>query len=118
MALHHDTQIYAAVVELGKFVLQAVRQMPRDVKLLLGGTLRDEVLWMGVLVLRMNIARDAAKLPHIAELLEHLEIAQQALRYCRDLRLMAPATFAQSLPLTTSIGKQAMALRNHFAPAA
>ena len=40
MALHHDTQIYAAVVELGKFVLQAVRQMPRDVKLLLGGTLR------------------------------------------------------------------------------
>ena len=55
MALHHDTQIYAAVVELGKFVLQAVRQMPRDVKLLLGGTLRDEVLWMGVLVLRMNI---------------------------------------------------------------
>ena len=116
MALHHETAIYSAVVELGKFVITAVRQMPRDVKLLLGGTLRDEVLWMGVLVLRMNKARDAAKVPHIDEILEHVELVTMTLRFCRELRFIAPNIFAQSLPLTVSIGKQASGLRNRFAP--
>jgi len=63
--LHSDTEIYAAVIALAKFCVLASRQMPRDVKQLLGAQLRDETLWMTVLIQRANIARDAAKLPHL-----------------------------------------------------
>ena len=117
MALHSDTEIYAAVVELAKFAITAARQMPRDVKQLLGASLRDESVWLGVLVMRMNKAIGPAKAPHIEEILEHVEIITFTLRLARDLRFIDTKTFAASLPLTVSIGKQATALRNHFAPA-
>lgn len=117
MALHSDTEIYAAVVELAKFVMTAARQMPRDVKQLLGASLRDESIWLGVLVLRMNKAIGPAKAPHLEEILEHVEIITFTLRLARELKFVSPSTFAQSLPLTVSIGKQATAIRNHFAPA-
>ena len=117
MALHFETDLYAAVVDLGKAVVPAVRSMPRDVKQLLGGRILDEALWMGVLVMRINKARDAAKLPVIEDLLEHLELAQMTLHLTRELKYIANKHFANALPLIASIGKQAHGLRNHFAPA-
>ena len=117
MTLHSDTDIYKAVVDLAAFSLRASRNMPRDVKQLIGGTLRDETLWMCVLVLRANIAREAAKLPHLTELLEHLELVVVLLRLGRDLKFIASKTYADAMPLTASVGKQANALKNHFAPA-
>ena len=43
MALHSDTEIYRAVVELQRFVLGAAANFRRDVKPLLGGRLLDEI---------------------------------------------------------------------------
>ena len=48
MALHSDTDLYKAVVDLGSFAIRAARNMPRDVKQLLGGRILDEALWMGI----------------------------------------------------------------------
>lgn len=117
MALHSETEIYAAVAELAKFSITAARQMPRDVKMLLGKSLVDETVWMGVLILRLNKARDAAKLPVVEEIIEHVEISTIYLRLARDLKFIPTRLFAQSLPLTASIAKQAYGIRNHFAPA-
>ena len=117
MALHSDTDIYKAVVDLATHCLRAARGMPRDVKQLIGAQLRDETLWMGVLILRANKARDAAKLPHLDELLEHLELVTMMLRMARDLHFIAPKAYADALPLVASVGKQANALRSHFAAA-
>lgn len=117
MALHSDTDIYAAVVDLAKATIPALRQLPRDVKPMLGEVIRDEVLWLGVLVMRMNKARDAAKLPVIEDLLEHLELATFALRLCREMGYIKNPQFARLLPLLTMVGKQASGIRNHFAPA-
>lgn len=113
--LHSDTDIYDAVVDLAKFCIATARLMPRDVKQLLGGLLRDETLWMGVLVLRTNIARGPAKVPHLVELLEHLELVTMSLRLARDLKYIANAHWAQALPLIASVGKQANGLKAHFA---
>lgn len=117
MALHSDTEIYKAVVDLASYCLRAARGMPRDVKLLIGSQLRDETLWMGVLILRTNKARDAAKLPHLDELLEHLELVTMMLRMARDLKFIATQTYADAVPLVASVGRQANALRTHFAAA-
>jgi hypothetical protein len=117
VALHSDTEIYAAVVELAKFVTRVVQDLRRDMKPTIGKMLLEECVWMGVVVRRINIARDQAKLPLLEELLEQLEIVQFVLRLARDCHYIAIATFADSVPLTASVGKQATALRNHFAPA-
>lgn len=117
MGLHSDTDIYRAVVELAKFVARAVQDMRRDMKPTLGKMLLEECVWMGVVVRRINIAAGQAKLPLLEELLEQLEIVQFVLRLARDCRYVPVSTFADSVPLTASVGKQATALRNHFAPA-
>jgi hypothetical protein len=116
-SLHSDTDIYRAVAELGKVVTIAAVNMPREAKPIVGSRLVDEVTWMGVLVRRTNIARDAAKLPHLEELLEQVEIVQFDLRVARECRYLPNSAFVASLPLTIAVAKQALALRNHFAPA-
>lgn len=118
--LHSDTEIYAAVIALAKFCVTVARQMPRDVKQLIGAMLLDETMWMAVLVMRANIARGADKVPHLVELLEHLELVQVALRLAREMGFMPNAHWSQSLPLIASVGKQANALKGYFgaAPAA
>jgi hypothetical protein len=117
MGLHSDTELYRTVIDFQKFVAARVVNLRRDVKKIYGERLVDESLWMAVIVRQANIARDEAKLPHFDQLLDQLEIAQVILRVLRDLGWLHNAHFAESIPLTASIGKQAIALRNHFAPA-
>jgi len=117
MALHSETDIYRAVIDLQRFVVRAAVNLQRDVKPLIGARLLDEALWMAVLVRRANIARDQDKIPHIDELLEQLEITQVMLRLGRDLGYIRNNIFAESLPLTASIGKQATAWKHRYVPA-
>jgi hypothetical protein len=117
MGLHSDTELYRTVIDFQKFVARAVVNLRRDVKKIYGERLVDESLWMAVIVRKANIARDHAKLPYFEELLDQLEITQVILRVLRDIDRLPNARFAESLPLTASIGKQTIALRNHFAPA-
>ena len=117
MALHFETKIYAAVVDLGKAVIPVIRNMNRDVKQLLGRMIVDEVLWMGVLIMRINKAPGAQRQPMIEELIEHLELVQMNLRLCRELKYITPSAWAASLPLVESIGKQAYGWRDSFASA-
>lgn len=117
VSLHSDTDIYRAVTELAMFVTKAATNMRRDVKPLLGKLLVDETVWMGVVILRANKAREAAKLPHLEELIEQTEIVQMALRIARECGYVANSTFTDSIPLTASVARQATALRNRFAPA-
>jgi hypothetical protein len=101
-SLHSDTDIYRAVAELGKVVTVAAVNMPREAKPIVGRQLVDEVTYMGVLVRRTNIARDAAKLPHLEELLEQIEIVQFGLRVARECRFLPNSAFEASLPLTVA----------------
>ena len=117
MALHFETKIYAAVVELGRTAIPIVRNMPRDVKQLLGRMIVDEVLWMGVLIMRINKAPGENRPPMIEELIEHLELVQMNLRFCRELGYIAPASWASAMPKIESIGKQAYGWRDSFVPA-
>lgn len=116
MALHHDTQLYAAIADFQKFVARRCVNLPRGVKGLFGERLVDESLNMMVTMRHANIAREIAKVPLFEELLDRLEIAQAILRVLRELGHLPNSAFSEGLPLVASIGKQATALRNHFAP--
>jgi hypothetical protein len=114
MTLHSETEIYAAAADLAGQILRACKELRRDVKPLLGGMLWDEAVWLAVLIRRANIAVDAAKVPILAELLEHLEIMQFALQVANRQRFIPHAAYSRVFEFIGSVARQAQGLKNHF----
>ena len=115
--LHHQLPIYKVAYDLLGLIVQAARNMPRDVKLQFGGALRDECVQITVLIFRANVARNKA--PHLLEVLERLQVAELLLRLAHDLRFIGQKQYAAAIALTAQIGKQANGWRKHSAsPAA
>ena len=109
MALHSELPIYKVTYDLLSLIVQAVRNMPRDVKVQVGGKLLDECSEISVLILRANVARDKA--PHLLELVERQQVIELLIRLARDLRFIGLPQYAAAIALTASIGKQANAWR-------
>jgi hypothetical protein len=117
-SLHDETEIYRAVEALGAHLLRMIAGMRNDIKRILGDALLFEAAEMAELVRRANIARGADKLPVLDELLGRLEKIQYLLRVANSAQFLPHSAYANSIPITQSIGRQANGLKNRFhAPA-
>ena len=105
MALHSELPIYKVAYDLCDYAVDLVRNMPRDVKGVIGGELRDQCLALVVRIFRANVARD--KVVHLTDLIERLQVAEVLLRLSRDKRFISIAQYARAVELTSAIGKQA-----------
>jgi hypothetical protein len=113
MALHTELPIHKTAYDLLDIVVDLIKNMRRDFKHSLGGELRDECLAVLVSIFRANVARE--KTPHLDQLIEHIQVAVLLLRLARDKRFISTEQFARTMPLTQSIGKQAVAWRRSAA---
>jgi hypothetical protein len=113
MALHTDLPIHKTAYDLMAVVVKAARNMPRDVKVLVGGKIRDELLEAFDHIYLANRAQD--KVPHIDGVHKHILRAEILLRMSRDLKYIATSDYADAVQRTQSIGKQATAWRKHYA---
>ena len=82
MALAKDLPIYKVAYDLLSLSTDVVTNMPRSVKTVLGGRLRDLCLDLILLITRAN--RASNKAPHLDTLLERL-IAREIVREYLDL---------------------------------
>lgn len=114
--LHSDTRLYAAIFDLGKFVAETTENFHRGIKRTYGDTLIDASLMLNRLFREANIARDAAKLPYLDEILRVLADMEFAFRILRDMGWMKTRTFERSIPLTASVAAQTHKLKDRFAP--
>lgn len=114
MAIHNDLQIYKAAQELYVLCVKLVKQLPIDLKPVVGYPMRDQCRVMPVLIRRANIARGRDKLPHFDAILEGVSLVELDLQTLRDMRVVAPKQYAAVALLTTSISKQASGLRRAF----
>jgi len=105
MALHHTLPIYKRAYELLSAATDITRNIPRDFKRQLGDVIRDECVQIVVLIFRANIARN--KVPHIDDLLEHLEITNLMLRLLVDKKMISRDQYAKAILITADVGKQA-----------
>ena len=105
MGLHHDLPIYKAAYELLGLATDITRNLPRDLKAGLGASVRDECIKLLVLVARANSAQN--KLPHLLEMVERVQVVEFLLRLFKDKRFISVNQHANSIRITTSIGKQA-----------
>ncbi len=119
MALHTELQIHKGAEELLGITLNLVRNIPRDLKQVVGSKLRDECLEVLVLIGRANMAGN--KLPHLNRLLESLWMINHLLRALTNQGVIAKGQHAKAMQVTASIGRQANAWKKSVtatAPAA
>ncbi|NMX37315.1 four helix bundle protein [Pseudomonas veronii] len=117
MALHTDLEIHKVAEELLGLSLDLVRNIPRDLKQVIGAKIRDECLQVLVLIGRANMTRD--KLPHINLLLESIWMLNYLLRALTNRGLISKGQHAKAMMMTASIGRQANAWKKSAtAPAA
>ena len=119
MGLHSDLPIHKVAYDLFDTAVGLVRNMPRDVKSVIGGEIRDGCLKALVLIFRANVDR-TDKGRHLAELIERAQEIELLLRLSRDKHWISTKQYAAAILLTTSIGKQASGWKKKFesAPAA
>ncbi|NHR08379.1 four helix bundle protein [Chromobacterium haemolyticum] len=113
MALHTQLPIYKVTYDLLALITKLTASMPRDFKRSLGDDLRKECVTLSILVYRANAARN--KVPHLVELLEHLQVVELTLRLSVDMRLISHGQYAAAIELTDKVGKQAQGWRKHAA---
>lgn len=105
MGLHSNLPIYKVSYDLIGVVVEAARQMPRDVKRLLGEKLRDECIELSLLIYDANVAAD--KKTPLGTLLRRVQAIEIMLRVSRDKQWLSTAHYARAVQLTDQIGKQA-----------
>ena len=117
MALHTDLEIHKVAEELLGLSLDLVRNIPRDLKQVVGAKIRDECLQVLVLIGRANMTRE--KLPHINLLLESIWMLNYLLRALTNKGLISKGQHAKAMKMTASVGRQANAWKKSAtAPAA
>ncbi len=116
MALHTELPIHKVAYDLAGLAIDLVKNMPREVKVVIGGALRDECLQLIVLIFRANVATD--KRPHLAQLIERQQLVELLLRLARDKRYISTKQYAGAIEFTGSIGKQANGWKRHVSPVA
>jgi len=107
MAMHSDLEIHKVAEELLGMSLDLVRNIPRDLKQVVGAKIRDECLQVLVLIGRANMSRD--KLPHLNLLLESIWMLNYLLRALTNRALISKGQHAKAMKLTASVGRQANA---------
>ncbi|MCO6057349.1 four helix bundle protein [Pseudomonas sp. MOB-449] len=115
MAMHTDLQIHRVAEDLLGLALDLVRNIPRDLKQVVGAKLRDECLQVLVLIGRANMARE--KLAHLNQLLESVWMINYLLRALVNKQLISIKQHAAAMKLTASIGRQANAWKGKPATA-
>lgn len=115
MVIHTELAIHKVAEELLGLTMDLVRNIPRDLKQVVGSKLRDEVLQVLVLIGRANMAKD--KVTHLNQLLESIWMVNYLLRALANKRFISLKQHAAAMQLTASIGKQANAWKGKFATA-
>ena len=107
MALHTELEIHKVAEDLLGLSLDLVRNIPRDLKQVVGAKIRDECLQVLVLIGRANMTRE--KLPHINLLLESIWMLNYLLRALTNRGLISKGQHAKAMMMTASVGRQANA---------
>lgn len=105
MALHTELSIYKAAYGLLGMATDYVKDMPRNIKPILGAHMNQLCIRLVLLIARANAARN--KVPLLEKLLERTAELEILLRLCRDKRYISAGQYAKAVELTNSVGRQA-----------
>lgn len=105
MAIHTELDIYHDACDLFAAVANAVGNMRKDFKPLIGQEMLRECTRITIYIFRANVASD--KEPHLMKVIESQQMIELLSRFSRDQQLMTSPAYAKVVELTTRIGKKA-----------
>lgn len=105
MALYTKLEIYKAAYGLLDIATDYVKNMPRNIKPILGSHLSSLCIYLVLLIARANATSN--KIPLLDELLERAAEIEILLRLCRDKKYISVKQYAEAIKYTDSVGKQA-----------
>lgn len=111
MALHTELEIHKGGEELLELSIGMVRNIPRDLKQVVGSKIRDECLQVLVLIGRANMS--SHKVPHLNALLESIWMINYLLRALTNQGVIPKGQHAKAMRITASLGRQANAWKKH-----
>lgn len=107
MALHTQLPIHKTGSELLGLVARIHAQMPRGFKRTVGDKIVSHCSEMLDLMALANATQSTDRAQHIRNILTHNRAATVWLRVGFDLRVVSKETWAQSVQMLDSVGKQA-----------
>ena len=113
MAIHTELPIYKMAYELLILATNLTKNMPRDFKATIGGTIRKECVDIMTLIFRANCAMD--KTPYLDKLIERVQVAELMFRVSKDTRLISVKQYATAISVTSQVAKQANGWRRYAA---
>jgi hypothetical protein len=118
VTVHSELPIHKIAYDLLGLTIDLVKNMPRDVKPVIGFPMRDQCVNLSVLIQRANTSRN--KVPHLDALIEGVGVIEVLMRTSREKHYIATKHYAAAIKMTTSISKQAIGWRKSqvAAPAA
>lgn len=100
--------IYKTTYELLQLVMKGLKHFSRDLRPTLGNRLLNEVLKLITSVYRARATRDSRlRVKHLQAILESIEVIEPLLQLCHDMQLLPREVYAETVELTSSIGRQA-----------
>ena len=113
MAIHTELPIYKLAYELLMLATNLTKNMPRDFKASIGGTIRKDCIDIMILIFRANCAMD--KTQYLDRLIEKVQVAELMFRVSKDARLISVKQYAAAIEITGKVGKQAGGWRKYAA---
>ena len=105
MARYQHLPIYKLSYELLARVMLLTKEFPRDHKFTLGQKIRDEIIFVIVLIYRANSSEQ--KVSIIKEILERILVVELLIRLAQDIHILSQKNYANLVEMTESIARQA-----------
>lgn len=100
--------IYRTTYALLQVVMKGLKHFSRDLRPTLGNRLLNEVLRLITAIYRARATRDdRSRVKHLRAILETIEVVEPLLQLCHDMQLLPREVYAETVELTSSIGRQA-----------
>lgn len=106
MAQYQHLPIYKATYDLLLKITEVTRHYPKDFKHSTATMLRDEVMYVVLLIYRANSSREH-RAAITAEIVERLQVIELLLRLSKDMRFISLKQHSSIVTMTDSIVRQA-----------
>ncbi len=114
MALYYTLPVYKDVYQLIQLVFRLSKNFPREYKYSLGQDIKRDTMQLVRHIYRANTAQQ--KWVHLQAFIDDFELVKLQIRLCHDIRIISTKSYAETVELMNSIGKQISGWSKKYGP--
>jgi hypothetical protein len=112
MAKYDELPIYKSAYDLLLNITDLTKNFPKDFKHSTGTMLRDEVMFIILLIFRANVNKQT-RTKYTGEIIERIQVVSVLLRLSKDMKFISIRQFSTAVIFIDSISKQVTGWHKH-----